>query len=299
MIELVEITKNYRDIKALSSVSFTLKEGEILGLVGPNGSGKSTLIKILTGILKPTSGKILVKGKELSARDWISLKKRIGYMPERISFYDNLTGMEVLNLFARIKGVKLEGLPDLLKDIVSEDFLLRRVGTYSKGMRQRLNLAQALVNDPDILILDEPTSGLDPVGTKDFYEALKAVREKKRLTVLLSSHVLAEIEERVDRVAILKNGVLKAIGSLTELYTGLDLPFRLSILPAPSMNGSIEEILKGEGIKDMVKRDGYIYVSLPRNEKMRVLSALMEKRDSFIDLTVIEPSLEEVFFGLH
>lgn len=299
MIELVEITKNYRDIKALSSVSFTLKEGEILGLVGPNGSGKSTLIKILTGILKPTSGKILVKGKELSARDWISLKKRIGYMPERISFYDNLTGMEVLNLFARIKGVKLEGLPDLLKDIVSEDFLLRRVGTYSKGMRQRLNLAQALVNDPDILILDEPTSGLDPVGTKDFYEALKAVREKKRLTVLLSSHVLAEIEERVDRVAILKNGVLKAIGSLTELYTGLDLPFRLSILPAPSMNGSIEEILKGEGIKDMVKRDGYIYVSIPRNEKMRVLSALMEKRDSFIDLTVIEPSLEEVFFGLH
>lgn len=299
MIELVEITKNYRDIKALSSVSFTLKEGEILGLVGPNGSGKSTLIKILTGILKPTSGKILVKGKELSARDWISLKKRIGYMPERISFYDNLTGMEVLSLFARIKGVKLEGLPDLLKDIVSEDFLLRRVGTYSKGMRQRLNLAQALVNDPDILILDEPTSGLDPVGTKDFYEALKTVREKKRLTVLLSSHVLAEIEERVDRVAILKNGVLKAIGSLTELYTGLDLPFRLSILPAPSMNDSIEEILKGEGIKDMVKRDGYIYVSLPRNEKMRVLSALMEKRDSFIDLTVIEPSLEEVFFGLH
>lgn len=299
MIELVEITKNYRDIKALSSVSFTLKEGEILGLVGPNGSGKSTLIKILTGILKPTSGKILVKGKELSARDWISLKKRIGYMPERISFYDNLTGMEVLSLFARIKGVKLEGLPDLLKDIVSEDFLLRRVGTYSKGMRQRLNLAQALVNDPDILILDEPTSGLDPVGTKDFYEALKTVREKKRLTVLLSSHVLAEIEERVDRVAILKNGVLKAIGSLTELYTGLDLPFRLSILPAPSMSGSIEEILKGEGIKDMVKRDGYIYVSLPRNEKMRVLSALMEKRDSFIDLTVIEPSLEEVFFGLH
>lgn len=299
MIELVEITKNYGDIKALSSVSFTLKEGEILGLVGPNGSGKSTLIKILAGIIRPTSGKILFKGKELSARDWISLKKRIGYMPERISFYDNLTGMEVLNLFARIKGVKLEGLPDLLKDIVSEDFLLRRVGTYSKGMRQRLNLAQALVNDPDILILDEPTSGLDPVGTKDFYEALKAVREKKRLTVLLSSHVLAEIEERVDRVAILKNGILKAIGTLPELYTGLDLPFRLSILPAPSMNGSIEEILKGEGIKDMVKRDGYIYVSLPRNEKMRVLSALMEKRDSFIDLTVIEPSLEEVFFGLH
>lgn len=299
MIELREITKNYGYIKALDSVSFTIKEGEMLGLVGPNGSGKSTLLRILTGILRPSSGKVLLHGKELSNKDWLSFKRRIGYMPERISFYDNLTGMEVLNLFARIKGVKLNGLPDFLKSIVSEDFLSRRVGTYSKGMRQRLNLAQALVNDPDILILDEPTSGLDPVGTKDFYDTLQTVREKKGLTVLLSSHILAEIETRVDRVAILKNGSLKAIGSLTELYTGLNLPLRLSILPAVSMNGSVEELLRREGVKDIVKRDGYIYATVSRNEKMRVLSALMEKRDSFVDLTVIEPSLEEVFFGLH
>lgn len=299
MIEIIGISKNYGDIRALDSISFTIKEGEILGLVGPNGSGKSTLLRILAGILRPSSGKILIEGRELSERDWVSFKRRIGYMPERISFYDNLSGWEVLRLFARIKGVRFESIPDLLKGIVSEDFLRRRVGGYSKGMRQRLNLAQALVNDPDILILDEPTSGLDPVGTKDFYEALQAVREKKRLTVLLSSHILAEIEERVDRVAILKNGILKAIGSLPDLYTNLNLPFKLSILPALSRNGTVEEVLKREGIKEIVKKDGYIFATVERSEKMRVLSALMEKRDSFVDLNVIEPSLEEVFFGIH
>lgn len=299
MIEIIGISKNYGDIRALDSVSFTIKEGEILGLVGPNGSGKSTLLRILTGILRPSSGKILIEGRELSESDWVSFKSSIGYMPERISFYDNLSGWEVLRLFARIKGVRFESIPDLLKGIVSEEFLGRRVGGYSKGMRQRLNLAQALVNDPDILILDEPTSGLDPVGTKDFYEALQAVREKKRLTVLLSSHILAEIEERVDRVAILKNGVLKGIGSLPDLYTNLNLPFKLSILPALSRNGTVEEVLKREGIKEIVKKDGYIFATVERSEKMRVLSALMEKRDSFVDLNVIEPSLEEVFFGIH
>lgn len=298
MIELKGITKDYGEIRALDSVSLTIREGEILGLVGPNGSGKSTLLRILAGILRPSSGKVLLHGRELTDKDWLSFKKRIGYMPERISFYDNLTGMEVLKLFARIKGVRLNGLPEFLKGIVSEDFLSRKVGTYSKGMKQRLNLAQALVNDPDILILDEPTSGLDPVATKDLYETLQRVREKKGLTVLLSSHILAEIETRVDRVAILKNGSLKAIGSLTELYTGLNLPIRLSILPAGSMNGSIEELLKREGIKEIVKKDGYIYATVPRTEKMRVLSSLMQNRDSFLDLRVLEPSLEEVFFGL-
>lgn len=299
MIEIIGITKDYGDIRALDSVSVTLRKGEILGLVGPNGSGKSTLLRILAGILRPSAGKVIIEGRELSERDWVSFKRRIGYMPERISFYDNLTGWEVLNLFARIRGIRIDGIPDLLKGIVSEDFLQRRVAGYSKGMKQRLNLAQALVNDPDILILDEPTSGLDPVGTRDLYDILQGVREKKNLTVLLSSHILAEIEERVDRVAILKNGTLKAIGSLPELYTGLKLPFKLSILPAPSRNGTVEEILKREGINNIVKKDGYLYATIERDKKMTVLSTLMEKKDSFVDLTVIEPSLEEVFFGLH
>ncbi len=299
MIELVEISKNYGSIRALEGVSFTLREGEVIGLVGPNGSGKSTLLKILSGILRPSSGKVLFHGRELTQKDWGSFKARIGYMPERVSFYDNLTGMEVLRLFARIKGVRFDGLPQLLRGIVSEDFLRRRTGGYSKGMRQRLNLAQALINDPDILILDEPTSGLDPVGTRDFYDVLQAVRERKRLTVILSSHILGEVEARIDRVAILKNGTLKAIGNMPELYTGLNLPIRLSILPASSKNGLVEEVLKGAGIKEIIKKDGYIHVTIDRNEKMRVLTALMEKRDGFADITVVEPSLEEVFFGLH
>ncbi len=299
MIELVEISKYYHGVRALEGISLTIREGEILGIVGPNGSGKSTLLKILCGILRPSSGKVLFHGKELTEKEWSSFKLRIGYMPEKVSFYDNLSGMEVLWLFARIKGVRFDGLPELLRGIVPEDFLKRRLRGYSKGMRQRLNLAQALISDPDILILDEPTSGLDPIGTREFYDTLEAIKRRKRLTVILSSHILAEVEERVDRVAILKDGTLKAIGSMQELYTGLDLPIKLCILPLPSRNAFVEDVLKGAGIEEIIKKDGYIYVTINRGKKMRVLSALMEKKDNFADLTVIEPSLEEVFFGLH
>jgi len=298
MLRVEDVSKNYNGIRALNSISFTIKKGETLGLVGPNGSGKSTLLKIIAGILRPSSGRVLMDDKELSEKDWIAYKGRIGYMPERVSFYDNLTGKETLRLFARLKGLKSFDLK-ILSGIISEEILNRRVGGYSKGMKQRLNLCQALLGDPDILILDEPTSGLDPVGTKEFYDIIASLKEKRPITIILSSHVLAEIEERVDRVAIIKDGSLKAIGGLSELYTGLNLPFKLSILPVSSLNGSLVDILKNEGAVEVTRRDNYIIATIAREDKMKILSLLMQKRDYFVDLTVIEPSLEEVFFGIH
>lgn len=299
MLRIEEVSKNYGEIRALNSISLSIRKGETLGLVGPNGSGKSTLLKIIAGILRPSSGRVLVDDKELSERGWIAYKRRIGYMPERISFYDNLTGNETLRLFARLKGLKSFDLKDIPSGIISEEILNRRVGGYSKGMKQRLNLCQAILGDPDILILDEPTSGLDPVGTKEFYDIIVSLKEKKVVTIVLSSHILAEIEERIDRVAIIKDGFLKAIGGLSELYTSLNLPLRLSILPAPSLNGSIENLLKNEGAMEVTRRDNYIIATIAREDKMKILSSIMQKRDYFLDLTVIEPSLEEVFFGIH
>ncbi len=296
MLKLNNISKSFGSIKALDSVSLEVREGEVLGLVGPNGSGKSTLLKVMLGITKPSSGDVLINGKVLQEKGWKHFRKQIGYMPERVSFYDNLTGRETLNLFAKIKSVN--GKYEIIKRILSEDIQSRKVGGYSKGMRQRLNLAQALLNDPELLILDEPTSGLDPMGIKEFYDILDEVKSRKNLTVILSSHILAEIEDKVDRVAVIKNGENKAVGSLEELYTGLKLPLKISIAISEA-NTMLEELLQEEGAEDIRYSKGYLVASVPRQSKLKLLSAVLQKQNSFADLSIREPNLEEVFFGVH
>lgn len=298
MLELVDLSKNFGSIAAVDRVSLKIGNGEMLGLVGPNGSGKSTLIRMMLGISQPSSGKVLANGAQLDEKGWKELRRKIGYMPERVSFYDNLTGRETFVLFCRVKGGDTGRANEILKRVGLEAAADRKVGGYSKGMRQRLNLAQALSNDPDLLILDEPTSGLDPVGTKELYSILDDARSGKRLTVILSSHVLAEIEDRIDRVAVMKNGLLKAVGSLTDLYTGLNLPLKITL----SVNGqgpAMAELLRTAGGVDVLLREGRLVAGVPRTDKLRILSALMERRDGFHDLSIREPNLEEVFFGVH
>lgn len=298
MIELIDITKKFGEILAVDTVSLKITEGEMLGLVGPNGSGKSTLLRMLLGISRPTSGRLLVNNEELTERGWKDLRKSIGYMPERVSFYDNLTGRETYSLFARVKGGDPGRALEILKKVGLENAVDRKVGEYSKGMRQRLNLAQALSNEPTLLVLDEPSSGLDPVGTREFYGIVDDIRTRKKLTVILSSHILAEIEDRIDRVAVMKNGALKAIGSLEELYTSLNLPLKITL----SVNGTGEalaEVLRIAGAVDVVYKTGCIVADIPRTNKIRILSALMERKEGVKDLSIREPNLEEVFFGVH
>jgi Cu-processing system ATP-binding protein len=298
ILKLESISKSYEEINALDAVSMEIKEGEVLGLVGPNGAGKSTLLKIMLGISRPSSGKVLINGEALSVKEWKEFKRSVGYMPERVSFYDNLTGKETLKLFARVKGGKLSRMTAVIERLLPEDVLLRKVGGYSKGMRQRLNLAQALVNEPDFLVLDEPTSGLDPLGTKEFYDILEEVKDRKKLTVILSSHILAEIEDKTDRVAVLKNGNLKAIGRLEELCSGMNIPLRLYIT-IKRKDEFLEDLLKREGAVELGYENGYLHASMPRENKLELISAIMEEKDRFSDFSIREPSLEEVFFGVH
>ncbi len=298
MLRLQNISKHFGEIKAVDSVSLELNKGEVLGLVGPNGSGKTTLLKIILGILRPSSGTVFANREELSERGWRFFRKQIGYMPERVSFYDNLTGMETLQFFSKIKGGDIHNIQDILRRFLSEVDIQRRVGEYSKGMRQRLNLAQALLNDPDLLVLDEPTSGLDPIGIREFYDTLDEVRSRKELTVILSSHILAEIEDKIDRIAVMTNGKLKAIGRLDELYTGLNLPIKIFIA-LKDKNNALEDLLKKEGIIDLVYKNGHLIANVPPKDKLKIISLLMEKRNSFTDMSIREPNLEEVFFGVH
>jgi Cu-processing system ATP-binding protein len=206
--------------------------------------------------------------------------------------------METLKLFARVKGGSVDEIESVAGRILADDILNRRVGTYSKGMRQRLNLAQALLNEPQVLVLDEPTSGLDPIGTKEFYDILEEVRGLRKLTVILSSHILAEIEEKTDRIAIMKNGSLEAIGRLEELYAGMNIPLRITI-KIGARDQVLEEILRKEGAMDLAYSNGYLVVSVASERKLATISTIMEQKDRFIDISIREPSLEEVFFGVH
>jgi Cu-processing system ATP-binding protein len=298
MLRLQDVTKNYGNIKALDQVTLEVHEGEALGLVGPNGSGKTTMLKLMLGISRPSSGKILVGGEELTEKGWKEFKRSVGYMPERVSFYDNLTGRETLRLFAGVKGGASEAGQEFIKRILSEDVLKRKVGGYSKGMRQRLNLAQALINEPRVLILDEPTSGLDPIGMREFYDILEEVRESRRLTVVLSSHILAEIEDKTDRVAVMKNGTLKAIGRLEDLYTGMNIPMGIT-LKIKEKDEVLERMLRESGATDLIYRNGYLMASVSGEAKMEIIAALMKEKERFEDISIREPSLEEVFFGVH
>jgi Cu-processing system ATP-binding protein len=298
MLRMEGISKSYGSVRALDDVSLQVMEGEALGLVGPNGSGKTTMLRIMLGILRPTSGRVLLRDEELSEKGWKEFKRSIGYMPERVSFYDNLTGEETLRLFARVKGADTGMAGEFTSRLLAEDILARKVGEYSKGMRQRLNLAQALINNPEILILDEPTSGLDPVGTKEFYDILEEVRETGKLTVILSSHILAEIEDKTDRVAVMKNGSLKAIGRLEELYTGMNIPLGITVR-INKQDEMLERILVEAGATGLTYKNGYLMANVPGDRKLEIISALMEEKDRFTDISIREPSLEEVFFGVH
>lgn len=230
------VTKIFRDfwhrpkVTAVKEVSFSVRRGEIFGLLGPNGSGKSTTIKMMLGLLHPTHGDIQVLGQ--SPRD-VPVKKRIGYLPEESYLYNYLTSEETLDFYARLfnldAAARRERIGQLLDMIGMAHARHRTVGEFSKGMARRIGLAQALINDPDFIILDEPTSGLDPIGCRQVKDLI-VLLAKRGKTILLSSHLLADVEDVCDRVAILYNGEIQAQGTMNELLEE-STRFRMTLPP--------------------------------------------------------------------
>src|SRR5438105_12632240 len=206
-----------RGIVALRDLNLRVEPGEVYGLLGPNGSGKSTTLKIILGLVSPTRGRTMIFGRDSSL---VQSREAVGSLPENPYFYKFLTGEETLRFFGKL--CRLSGA--LLKDRVNELLELvgltsardRRLGTYSKGMLQRIGLAQALINEPKLVVLDEPTAGVDPAGSREIRNLIVDLK-RSGITVLLSSHLLAQVQEICDRVAILANGVLVRAGQLAEL----------------------------------------------------------------------------------
>jgi len=291
-----ELRKVYRTgfflnqkVISLTSCSLAVYKGETFGLLGPNGAGKTTLLKLLLGIIRPTSGRGLLLGKPLGDR---SVKQRIGYLPENAYLYDYLTGWEFLQaqagLFQIPKSVQRQRIPQLLElvGLSKSDACKKQMRRYSKGMLQRVGMAQTLINDPELVFLDEPMSGLDPLGRHQMREIILALKADGK-TIFFNSHILSEVEQVCDRVAILSHGELICSGSLNELL-GVNNTYQVK------GQGGNWEILKKWVSNLEFSPDGSWQGEI-QGDSFDFLASLRLMGGQVIAMKLFRPTLEEFF----
>jgi ABC-2 type transport system ATP-binding protein len=255
VIKISNLTKVYRDfwgrkkVQALNSLSLNVQKGEVFGLLGPNGSGKTTTMKLLLGLLFPTEGEIEILGRP--ATD-VEKNERIGYLPEESYLYRFLNADETLDFYGRLFNMssaeRKERADHLIKLVGLDQARHRQLKEYSKGMTRRIGLAQALINDPDLVLLDEPTSGLDPLGTRDMKDMIRKLRDEGK-TVVMCSHLLADVQDVCDRIAILYGGELKVMGKVDELLQEQDESQLLTSKLDDTAIKEIEEVLARHNAK--------------------------------------------------
>lgn len=289
---LENVSYRYEKRPVLQGIDLRLEPGEILGLFGHNGAGKTTTIKLILGLMQPDGGALSVLGGQAGDPQ---ITRHLGYLPENVMFYPQLTGREILNHFARLKGASVRQVPALLERVGLGDAMEARTKTYSKGMRQRLGLAQALLGQPKLLMLDEPTVGLDPVATADLYRLLRDLRDMGT-GIVLCSHVLPGVEPYIDRAAILTDGALQAVGDLAALRRQANMPVTLFLDPLGStsaLEAVIDQGARGLGL--LTRADnGRLRVEINPGEKMAMLEAVVASGE-VADISIHQPSLEDIY----
>jgi len=291
-IRVKQVSKRFGKLEAVRATSFDLSAGETVALVGHNGAGKTTLMKLMLGLIRPSSGIIQVLGDDPAAGEF-SARREVGYLPENVSFNPALTGHETLAFYARLKRRPAAEVSRLLDRVGLGDALNRRVGAFSKGMRQRLGLAQALLGTPRVLLLDEPTTGLDPALRTFFYDTIEELRAQGA-TVLLSSHALTELEERASRVIIMKAGAKVADGSLNELRDVARLPTRIRLKIAEGRLNAVTDWLCLAG--PLRRINGHtVEIDASPDEKIEVLRRAISDGFALEDLDVMSPTLDSLY----
>jgi ABC-2 type transport system ATP-binding protein len=302
IVEISNLTKDYevgfwrkRKVRALDNLSLTVDAGQIFGFLGANGAGKTTTLKLLMRLIFPSGGTARVLGRDIHD---VSMHERIGYLPENPYFYDYLTAREFLDYCARIFGYSAADRKRRAADLLARvnldekrwDTQLRK---FSKGMLQRVGLAQSLINDPEIVFLDEPMSGLDPVGRREVRDLIASLRDEGK-TVFMCSHILSDIEVLCDRVAILKRGRLAQVGHLDELRQRTESPNRMEVL-ATGANAAQLHDLAHAGISATPR--GLRIEIASEHEIESVLAALRKAGGKVVSIQPLKQSLEELFLN--
>ncbi|TAL88628.1 MAG: ABC transporter ATP-binding protein [Candidimonas sp.] len=293
-IEIATLCKRYENISALNEVSASVPMGHVVGLLGHNGAGKSTLFKLILGLALPTRGSVKVLGETPWGHGAHDLRQRMGYLPESVAFYGNLTGLEVISYLAHLKNAPQQQARQLLERVGLDRSAKQRVGTYSKGMRQRLGLAQALLGSPEVLLLDEPTAGLDPQATREMYAVVAELRAAGRC-VLISSHLLAELEPHIDSALILRHGHLIASGSFEALRKQAGLPSVIVVkLKSGTNSSTVTQLLNDFHIVHELRPDGGLVIQAPEQEKVELLRIILAQ-SVVADIEVKEPTLGRLY----
>ena len=308
MIEINKLVKRYGDKKAVNGISFTVNDDEVLGFLGPNGAGKSTTMNIIAGYLSSTSGTVKVNGHDILEEPELA-KKEIGYLPENPPLYNDMTVNEYLDFICDLKGVAKPKRKNMLERIILlvkiSDVTERLIGNLSKGYKQRVGIAQAMVGDPSILILDEPTVGLDPNQIIEIRKLIKSL--SKSHSIILSSHILPEVQEVADRVVIINHGKIAAIDTLTDLSKRLSGQTKLlmsfcgpanecsaKIRTIPGISAAVPKIVNGQVSQMELTLTG------ENTTKIRSSVFFMMAHEGWpiLELRSLDPTLEEVFLNI-
>jgi ABC-2 type transport system ATP-binding protein len=296
VIETRNLTKRFKDVLAVDSLSMKVRRGEIYGFLGPNGAGKSTTIRMIMGLFHPTSGKAFINGK-LVNEDGVESRRDVGFLPERISFYDNLTPIQTLNFFCELRGADNSVVPSLIKDVGLEEAANRKVGTFSKGMTQLLGVAQAMIGNPSIYVLDEPTGGLDARWVKTVRDKLRTLNEQGA-TIIFSSHILSEVQALCHRVAIIDHGRLVAEDTIENISGGLHIRPRLWVQSTSLDEKALAWIREIAGVEDIAAKGDAVTITCDASVRLRVMNAMQDKGLVIKDFRTVEPTLEEAFVKL-
>ncbi len=306
MIEVENLTKRYGPTLAVSNISFNVQEGEILGFLGPNGAGKTTTMRIITGFLSASSGRVRVSGFDVAEQP-LEVKKRIGYLPENPPVYPDMTVNEYLAFVGRIKGVPRSDLKKRIGEVSEKcavaNVANRQIGKLSKGYRQRVGLAQALMVNPDVLILDEPTAGLDPKQIIETRELIKGLAGHH--TVILSTHILPEVSRTCQRVVVINQGKVVAVGAPDELTARLQGYGTVLVSaegPAPEIIGKLQSV---PGVNLVEPREAAesrvtleVHVEKERDVRAELARAVVESGWKLFELKTSGMSLEDIFLKL-
>ena len=271
MIRIDQLTKNYGSFQAVKSISFEVNDGEILGFLGSNGAGKSTTLKVMTGYLSPTAGNVYVNDLNIIEHP-IEIQRHIGYLPELNPLYGDMVVYDILKFIASMRGISDKNFNNALDRVVSDctlnSVVHKKVSECSKGFKQRIGLASAMIHDPEILILDEPVSGLDPNQIIEIRELIKRIGQEK--IVIMSSHILQEIQATVDRIIIINEGTIVADGSPEKLVSGAQGLSKLELeISGPTIKEArmVEGSIDGLQIRDISRSKGIIKVLIEHNNK--------------------------------
>ena len=291
LVTLAGVSKHYGAQRAIDGLDLQLRQGECVALAGHNGAGKSTLIKLVLGLIRPTHGRVTLFGEDAHSRAAARLRDRIGYLPETVALHPSLTGVETLAFYARLKRRPLSGNPALLEKVGIAGAAHRRVGGYSKGMRQRLALAQALLGQPRVLLFDEPTTGLDPASRLMFYDIVHELRAAGA-TVLLSTHALSELAGHADRIIVMKAGRKIADGAMSALRQSTGLPIRIRLTLAAPQSSTVLA-------RPWRRLDACRYeLACLERDKVDAIRSIGAIAAPIADLDIQAPSLDDIYAHL-